>query len=416
MNPTWKPTRRDLLYAAGGAGVAAAAAVVAWPRGSTAHSPEQVPLPHARPAEIGLDARRLEAAYSLLEQWTAGAEAAVPGGAILVGRNGRVVPPRSFGRQGPERDTPPLRPDAVFLMASITKPVVYLAGMMLVERGRLNLSDPVVRYIPEFARNGKEGVLVSHLFTHTSGLPDMLPNNAELRRQHAPLERFLQGAVRDTSLAFRPGTQLRYQSMGTAVVAEIVQRLSGQLIAEFLRREIFEPLGLRSTALGARGFDRERLVRVQEPDYLAGTDFGWNSAYWQELGAPWGGLFSTPEDFAVLCQLVLCGGAWAGVRLLSPAAVRMMTTNRLDDLPELPEGVRRTRPWGLGWRLNHLGTPESWGDLLGRHVFGHTGATGTTVWIDPHTQGFCVLLTSALRERAPWRLVHLSNAVAAAFL
>jgi CubicO group peptidase (beta-lactamase class C family) len=94
----------------------------------------------------------------------------------------------------------------------------------------------------------------------------------------------------------------------------------------------------------------------------------------------------------------------------------MMTTNRLDDYPDLPEGVRRTQPWGLGWRLNHPGTPESWGDLLDRNVFGHTGATGTTVWIDPKAEGFCVLLTTALREKAPWRLVHLSNAVAASFV
>ena len=78
--------------------------------------------------------------------------------------------------------------------------------------------------------------------------------------------------------------------------------------------------------------------------------------------------------------------------------------------------MRRTQPWGLGWRLNHPGTPGSWGDLLGRHVFGHTGATGTMVWMDPQTQGFCLLFTSALREKAPWRLVHLSNAVAAAFV
>jgi CubicO group peptidase (beta-lactamase class C family) len=417
MNAPGKPTRRDLLWAAGGAGVAALAAAVAWPRRAPPPAQRQVvPLPHAGPEEIGIDSRRLQRAYDLLEGWTSGADAPVPGGAILVGRNGRVVPPRFFGRQGPERDAPPLRPDSLFLMASITKPVVYLAGLMLVERGRLNLNDPVVRYLPEFATNGKEGVLVSHLFTHTSGLPDMLPNNAELRRQHAPLERFLQGAVRDTVLAFRPGTQLRYQSMGTAVVAELVQRLSGQPIAEFLRSQIFEPLGLRSTALGSRGLDRERLVRVQVPEYQAGTDFGWNSTYWQELGAPWGGLFSSPEDFAVLCQLMLSGGAWAGTRLLSPTMVRMMTTNRLNDLPELPEPVRRTQPWGLGWRLNHLGLPESWGDLLGRHVFGHTGATGTTVWMDVQTRGFCVLLTSAERARAPWRLVHLSNAVAAAFV
>jgi CubicO group peptidase (beta-lactamase class C family) len=156
---------------------------------------------------------------------------------------------------------------------------------------------------------------------------------------------------------------------------------------------------------------------VQVPDYQkGGTDWDWNSDYWQKLGAPWGGLFSTPEDFAVLCQLMLGGGAVGGVRLLSPTTVRLMTTNRLHDYPDLPEPVRRTQPWGLGWRLNHLGTADSWGDLLGRHVFGHTGATGTMTWMDPHTRGFAVLLTSGLRASAPWRLVHLSNAVAAAFV
>ena len=113
---------------------------------------------------------------------------------------------------------------------------------------------------------------------------------------------------------------------------------------------------------------------------------------------------------------MLGGGKWGDVRLLSPAAVRMMTSNRLNDLPDLPEPVRRTQPWGLGWRLNHLGMPDSWGDLLGRHVFGHTGSAGNVVWMDPQTQGFCIIFTNYLRARAPWRLVHLSNAVAAAFV
>ena len=94
----------------------------------------------------------------------------------------------------------------------------------------------------------------------------------------------------------------------------------------------------------------------------------------------------------------------------------MMTSNRLDDFPDLPEPVRRTQPWGLGWRLNHPGTLDSWGDLLGRHVFGHTGSSGTMVWMDPQTQGFAIFLTNALRAKAPWRLVHLSNAVAGAFV
>src|SRR5207245_5719882 len=144
----------------------------------------------------------------------------------------------------PDRDAGPMRPGAQFLVAFITKPVIYLGAMLLVERGQLNLSDRVTRYLPEFATHGKEEILVVHLFTHTSGLPDMLPNNAELRRQHVPLQRFLDAAVRDTTLAFRPGTQLRYQSMGTAVVAEIVQRLSGRPIAEFLRRGTFGRLAL----------------------------------------------------------------------------------------------------------------------------------------------------------------------------
>ncbi len=403
------PTRRGLLRGAA-AGLVAAA-------GAAAEVPAKPPrLPHAKPADIGLDARRLESVYSLLSEWTKGADAPVPGAAVIVGRAGKVVPPRFFGRMGPEKDAPGIREDAMFLLASITKPVVYMAGMMMVERGLLNLNDPVTRYVPEFKAHGKGGTLVCHLFTHTSGLPDMLPDNAKMRRDHEPVQKFLDGASKDTKPLFPAGTRLSYQSMGTAVVAEIVQRLSGKTIADFLRKEVLDPMGMRSTGLGSKGFRRERLVRVQEPDYIAGTDHGWNSKYWQELGAPWGGMFSTPEDFAQLCQLLLDGGAYGGVRLLSPSSVAMMTTSRLDDYPDLPEAVRRTQPWGLGWRMNHPGTADSWGDLLGRHVFGHTGATGTVCWMDPRTKGFCILLTSAIRERAPWRLVHLSNAVAASFV
>jgi CubicO group peptidase (beta-lactamase class C family) len=407
-----EPSRRELLTS----GAAVATGLAGLSRlGAADPPPGARGLPHARPEEIGLDPRRLQDAYDLLEGWTRGKDAPVPGGVILVGRRGKIVPPRFFGRQGPEADAPALRRDALFLVASISKPVTYLGAMMLVERGLLSLTDRVTHYLPEFARHGKGETLVIHLFTHTSGLPDMLPDNVELRRKHAPLKRFIEGAVRDTKPLFRPGTQLSYQSMGTLVVAEIIQRLSGMTIHDYLRRRIFEPLGLKSIGLGSRGFERERLVRVQVPDWQEKSDFGWNSAYWQELGAPWGGLFSAPEDFAVLCQLMLDGGRWGKVRLLSPASVRMMTTNRLNDFPDLPEPVRRTQPWGLGWRMNHTGTPGSWGDLLGRHVFGHTGSTGTMVWMDPETQGFCLLWTNAIRARAPWRLVHLSNAVAAAF-
>lgn len=407
-----EPTRRDLLWTAGSLGVTLAASGLA----AGQQEAKPAPLPFVKPDDIGLDAGRLQLAYDLLEKWTQGPDAPVPGGAIAVGRRGKMVEPRFFGRQGPEPDAKPIRRDGMFLMASITKPITYLAGLMLVERGLLNLTDPVARYLPEFAANDKQDVLVLHLFTHTSGLPDMLPNNEELRRKHAPLQAFLDGAVRETKLLFKPGTQLSYQSMGTATVAQLVQKLTGEGIADFLRKHIFDPLGMKSTALGSKGVPRERLVRVEIPEYQQGSDFSWNSPYWQELGAPWGGLFSTPEDFAVICQLMLNHGRYNGVRLLSRDTVKRMTTNRLDDLPDLPEAVRRTEPWGLGWRMNHPGTPGSWGDLLSTQVFGHTGATGTMVWMNPRTKMFCILLTSAIRSKAPWRLVHLSNIIASALV
>ena len=274
-------------------------------------------LPHAKPEEMGLDARRLQTAYDRLEEWTKGPKPAVPGGAILVGRHGKIAPPKFFGSQGPEADAEPIRRDGLFLLASISKPITYLGAMILVERGLLNLSDRVTRYIPNFAAHHKEDTLVEHLFTHTSGMPDMLKNNAELRKAHAPLKRFIEGAIRDTTPLFRPGTDYSYQSMGTLVVAEIVQRISGMSIHDYLKKEIFDPLGLKSIRLGSRGLDRKRLVRVETPDYQIGSDFGWNGSYWQELGAPWGGMFSSVEDFAVLAQMMLNGGSYGDVRLLA---------------------------------------------------------------------------------------------------
>jgi CubicO group peptidase (beta-lactamase class C family) len=372
-------------------------------------------LPHASPVELGLDPRRLESAYDRLEEWTSGANPPIPGGAILVGRRGRTVEPKLFGRQGPEADSPPMRRDAIFLLASITKPVVYMGALKLVERGLLNLSDPVTRYIPDFAAHHKESTLVAHLFTHTSGLPDMLPRDKELRAAHAPLSRFIEGAIKDTVPLFPAGTSWSYQSMGTLTVAEIIQRIAGQSIQDYIYRQILEPLGLRSTRLGSKGLDESRLVRVTTPAWQ-GADYGWNSKYWRELGAPWGTMFSTPEDFAVICQMVLNGGEIDGVRILSPATCKMMTSNRLDDFPELPESIRRSSPWGLGWKLNAPGTDSALCDLLGQQAFGHTGSTGNLLWMDPDTGGFCILFTTAERSRAPWRLVHLSNAVAAAFL
>jgi CubicO group peptidase (beta-lactamase class C family) len=242
----------------------------------------------------------------------------------------------------------------------------------------------------------------------------MVENNTELRKQHAPLSKFVESVVRDTVPLFRAGTDFKYQSMGTLMVAELVRLITGQTVHEFAKKEIFEPLGLKSTSFGAGDIARERLVRNQTSAGQS-ADYGWNSTYWRELGAPWGGMFSTPEEYAVICQLMLNGGTYDGVRILAPTTAYLMTTNRLDDHPDVPVSVRLSKPWGLGWQMNHPGHSSTLCEILGRHVYGHLGATGTLCWMDPETDGFCLILTNYERDRAPWRLLRLSNAVAAAF-
>src|SRR5262245_25278632 len=146
-------TRREMLRTAVGAGGILSSDA---PTGSAEGPGGKAALPQVKPQDIGLDPKRLQVAYELMEKWTTGRNAPVPGGAILVGRFGKTVAPRFFGRQGPEADAGPIRRDAMFYMASVTKPIIYTAGMLLVERGQLNLNDRVTRYVPEFAVNGKE--------------------------------------------------------------------------------------------------------------------------------------------------------------------------------------------------------------------------------------------------------------------
>src|SRR6516225_1748633 len=150
-----------------------------------------MPLPVAKPETIGLDPGRLRRVEDLLQEWIKTDR--VPAAGWCVGRRGRIIEPRLAGRQRPEKDAPALRRDALFLVASVTKPVTVAAVMMLVERGRLTLEDKVAAFVPRFAANGKGEVHIRHLMTHTSGLPDMLPDNEKLRKAHSPLSAFVKG-------------------------------------------------------------------------------------------------------------------------------------------------------------------------------------------------------------------------------
>jgi CubicO group peptidase (beta-lactamase class C family) len=318
------------------------------------------PLPIVTPQAAGFDPARLRQADALLERWIETDR--VPAAALVAGRNGRCLAPRLFGRQRPERDARPLRPDAMFLVASITKPVTATAVMLLVERGVISLHDRVADYLPDFAQNGKQDIRIVHLLTHTSGLPDMLPDNVRLRRERQPLSAFVAGTC-GVAPAFRAGTAVNYQSMGFAILAELVHQAGGRLLPEFLAQEVFAPLGMDDTSLGCPPARRERVAAIRTPPEQ-GAEWGWNSPYWLGLGVPWGGLLTTSADLARFCVMMLGGGALGTTRILSPAAVRAMTSNQLALMPDVPEVERRARPWGLGWRLNWPGQPATFSDLV----------------------------------------------------
>ncbi|HLZ10811.1 MAG TPA: serine hydrolase domain-containing protein, partial [Chloroflexota bacterium] len=187
-------------------------------------------------------------------------------------------------------------------------------------------------------------------------------------------------------------------------------------LPEFLRKEVFEPLEMADTSLGWQPAKKDRIAVVRPPKDSTVHDRVWNTPYWLGFGAPWGGLITSPADYAKFCQLALNGGSFGGVRILSPATVRAMTMNQLDGMPRIPEEDRRCRPWGLGWRLNWPAHSSNFGDLLGPRSFGHWGATGTLAWVDPDTESFAVVLTTQPQEPEGRFLARLSNAICAAMI
>ena len=347
-------------------------------------------------ASPGLNSELLNKTYRLLEE--AVEVGKIPGAAILVARHGIAMEPRCFGRISPEPDSPPIQPDTMFILASVTKPMTVAAAMLLVERGKISLDDPVASIIPEFGVQGKEQVTIRHLMTHTSGLPDMLPENQELREQHAPLEEFIR-RVCNLKLDFPPGTNIEYQSMGIAILSEVVKRVGGVPLPEFMQREIFQPLGMKDTALGARGLNTDRIAHVNVDNIEMGgvnmknQDWSWNKPYWRNFGAPWGGMFSSVADMFQYCQMFLNQGKLDGVRIFKPETIQRMVTDQTTSMETLPESAKDAA-WGLGWRFQAKYAWPSFGDFVTFPSYGHWGSTGTLVWVDPNQELICIILTT----------------------
>lgn len=366
-------------------------------------------LVHSPPATVGMSAERLARAARILESQTKAGE--LGAAAILVARRGKIVLEKGYGRLNPSPDSPPVTPESIFLLASITKPVTACALMLLVERGLVSLSDPVSHYLPEFVGGERDKVRVRDLLSHTSGMPDMLPENIELRRAHSPLSGFVAGALK-TPLLYTPREDFRYQSMGILLAAEIVERITKMRLRDFEQNEIFEPLGMTNSALGMKpGWRIEDSVRVYESpteNRENSQRFGANSAYWRDMGHPWGGMHSTVGDLAILLQTFLNGGSYGAKRWMSPVTVQAMITD---------QNERLHKPWGLGWGLSRSLVWVYAGELASPRAFGHSGATGTVAWADPETQLLCVILTNRPSSMDGGRTLRLvSNAVSAAVI
>lgn len=389
-----KPRFRRLTHA-----VAILSVILAMP------APSSAQLERGTPASVGMSEKQLEAAASILADHVKAGP--ISAAAITVARHNKIVLERGFGKLSHDAGAPEVDADSIFLLASITKAVTASALMILVDRGLISLDDPVAHYIPEFQGGERAKVSVRKLLSHISGLPDMLPQNSELRRANAPLSEFVAGAA-TTPLLYTPGTNFRYQSKGILLAAEIVERVSGKRLRDFEKAEIFDPLGMKRSALGMGAWKLSETVWFEESrnsKNQADLDrFGANSAYWRDMGHPWGGMHSSALDLAILLQTMLNRGNYGDKRIFSQAAVAAMTADQNGSLQA---------PWGLGWALRDSLVWNFFGELVSEKTFGHTGATGTVLWADPERDLLCVILTNRMVENG--RLLRrVSNAVAAA--
>ena len=273
--------------------------------------------------------------------------------------------------------------NASFLLGSISKPIAVAAVMSLFDAGEFKLDDRAVHYLPEFRGDGRESITMRQLLTHHSGLPDQLPENANLRAAHSPLSQFVAAAIR-TPLLFSPGSKYSYSSMAILLASEVAQRITNRPIAALVDEVVCHPLQLQQTALGIGRLHQESLMRCQvehaAPESGAGDpntkSWDWNSDYWRQLGAPWGGAFSSASDVARFLDAFLHPQG----NMLQAETARMMIRNH---------NPPKMKARGLGFDLGS--------DLNGparANVFGHSGSTGTICWADPFTDSVCVVLTT----------------------
>jgi CubicO group peptidase (beta-lactamase class C family) len=376
-------------------------------------------VPSGDASDVGMDDDRLQRAAAIVREAVANRE--VPGAVLLVVRKGKTVLREAFGDSQWVPERKPLTADMIFDLASLTKPIATAtAVMMLAEQGRLSLHEKVNAYIPEFApyadEKGKAGedVRLWHLLTHTSGLPPYT-EPAEVEKLYGnpcPVESLVIhiGLLPKTDPA---GTKFTYSCLNYITLAAIVKKITRQTIAEFAAANIFKPLGMAHTFYNPPAEFLKLCVPTLVVDGKPLTGVVHDPLARLQGGISGNaGLFSTADDLAVFAGMLLAKGEWNGKRVLSPLTVERMTTV----YPKAP-GFGR----GLGWDLSSAYASVG-GDIFGPASFGHSGYTGTSIWIDPETQTAVILLTNWVHpdDKSKGPIIALrgrvANAVAAAII
>jgi uncharacterized protein YbbC (DUF1343 family)/CubicO group peptidase (beta-lactamase class C family) len=344
----------------------------------------------------------------------------IPGAVVVVGHRGRIIYRKAFGSRAliPKRE--PMTADTILDLASLTKLVATTPAVMkLVEQGKLRLNDPVSRYIPEFGTNGKDQITLRQILTHTSGLrPDPPADDSPIGT-----EGMLKIIYEETPVA-PPGMRFIYSDTGYMVLGELVRRVSGMPLDEFAARFVFRPLGMMHTRFLPPAEWLPRIAPTEEINLPDGDKAGSgrgrilrgvvHDPRARAMGGVAGhaGLFSTADDLAIFCRMMLDegripagAGAAAGQRVLAAATVHEMTT------PQTPPWSPSLR--GLGWDIDTVYSAPR-GELFPLGSYGHTGFTGTSIWIDPASQTFVILLANAVHPYGRPAISSLRSRVATA--
>jgi CubicO group peptidase (beta-lactamase class C family) len=348
-------------------------------------------LPIKSPTEVGMSSSRLAAIERVVER---GIKAGgYPGASVIVGRKGAAVFEKGFGRLSwGESSTSVDAQRTIYDVASLSKVVgTTTAIMILFDEKKIGLDDVVVSYIPTFGGGDKDKVTVRQLLTHTSGLP---AGRDIWRIAQTPLE--ARALVLSTPLEGRPGAQYIYSDLGADVLGLLVEVVSGEPLDKFLTRRVFEPLGMNETMYRPADSLRYRIAptEVTPPrGYPLRGEVHDENAYALGGVAGHAGLFSTAADLSVFAQMMLNGGEYNGVQIISKPTVELFTSRSV--------GHR-----ALGWDTAE-GDYGS-GRYLGPTAYGHTGFTGTSLWIDPEREMFVILLTNrvhAARALRPAKVI-----------